>query len=362
MENLFNDQVEETPPLYLKGRGAQINTPNRFDPLIYDKNPTVTWEDDQTQIRTQYTEVHAKSIVNKVESSDIGMEYSMNPYQGCEHGCVYCYARNTHSYWGYSAGLDFEQKILVKKDAPALLAKKLRSKKWEAAPIMLSGNTDCYQPIERKLEITRKILQIFWQFRHPVGLITKNNLILRDLDILSKLAENQLVKAAISLTTLNPELQNKLEPRTAHPLNRLKAIEKLAKHGIPVNVMLAPIIPGLNDHEILTMAKAAADRGATSITHIVVRLNGDVGEIFTDWLTKNFPDRAEKVLNKIKDTHGGQLNDSREGKRMVGEGNIAKIIQDQVKLARRKYFKNQAKTSFNLELYGQFKNPQMRLF
>ncbi len=363
MEELFDtQQFQEPAPRYLKGRGAQINTPNRFENQIYDKNPTVTWEDDQTQIKTQYIDVHAKSIVNKVESSDVGMEYSLNPYQGCEHGCVYCYARNTHAYWGYSAGLDFEQKILVKKDAPALLAKKLRSKNWTAAPIVMSGNTDCYQPIERKLEITRKLLEVFWQFRHPVGLITKNNLILRDMDILTKLAAHNLVHASISLTTLDMELQNKLEPRTAHPLNRLKAIEKLAANGIPVNVMLAPIIPGLNEHEILKMAEAVAERGATSITHIVVRLNGDIGEIFTDWLEKNFPDRAQKILNKIKETHGGQLNDSRVGTRMSGEGKIAKIIADQVKLARKKYGLNKKKVSLNLDMYEQFKYPQLKLF
>jgi len=363
MEKLFNDEIyREISPTFLKGRGAQINTPNPFLNSIHDHDPTVTWEDGQTQVQTQFIYVKAKSIVNKVPSTDVGMSYSMNPYQGCEHGCVYCYARNTHNYWGYSAGLDFEQKILVKKDAPALLAKKLRSKNWEGVPIVLSGNTDCYQPVEKRLEITRKLLEIMLQFRHPVGIITKNNMVLRDLDILKQLAEHNLVKVNISVTTLDVSLQQKLEPRTTHPLGRLRAIETLTANGIPVNVMLAPIIPGLNDHEIFDIAKATSEAGARQMSHIMVRLNGAIGDIFTDWLQKSFPDRAKKILNKIKETHGGQLNDSRFGVRMSGEGHIAQIISDQVQVAKRKYFPNIDKVLLNRDLYQKYKYPQMSLF
>lgn len=363
MSKLFNDDdYREAPPEYLKGRGAQINTPNPFHNTIHDHDPTVTWEDGQTQLKTQFIYVQAKTIVNKVTSTDVGMSYSMNPYQGCEHGCVYCYARNTHNYWGYSAGLDFEQKIMVKKDAPALLSKRLRSKNWEGEPIVLSGNTDCYQPVERKLEITRKLLEIMLHFRHPVGIITKNNMVLRDLDLLKQLAKHNLVSVNISVTTLDTSLQQKLEPRTTHPLGRLKTIETLTKNGIPVNVMLAPIIPGLTDHEIFDIAKATSEAGAKRLSHIIVRLNGAIGDIFTDWVQKNFPDRAQKVLNKIKDTHGGQLNDSRVGTRMSGEGHIAQVISDQVQVAKRKYFPKVGKVTLNRTLYQQFKHPQLSLF
>ncbi len=346
---------------YLKGRGAQINTPNPYADLIYDQEP-LNSSDTEHLNKTDYIPVVAKTIVNKVPSSDIPLGFSINPYQGCEHGCVYCYARNTHPYWGYSAGLDFERKILIKKEAPALLEKKLRSKNWVASPIMLSGNTDCYQPIEQELEITRKLLEVFWKYRHPVGIITKNALITRDLDILQDLAKHQLVKTVISVTSLNYELQRKLEPRTASIFKRLKTIRTLAAHNIPVQVMMAPVIPGLNEHEIFPLAKKVAECGASSIYYTLVRLNGDVATIFIDWLEKNYPDRAEKVLNKIKATHGGTLNDSRKGKRMSGEGRIAEIIRAQFKLANRKFFKEKSKIDYNLDLYEKFKNPQMKLF
>jgi DNA repair photolyase len=286
----------------------------------------------------------------------------MNPYQGCEHGCIYCYARNTHNYWGYSAGMEFEQKILVKKDAPRLLEEKLKQKNWEPEPIMLSGNTDCYQPAEHQFKITRAILEVLWKYRHPVGVITKNNLILRDLDLLKKLSEKDLLRVSISLTTLDESTRRLLEPRTAAVKSRLDTIQKLAVAGIPVNVMLAPIIPGLNDHEILAMAEKVSELGAISIAYTMVRLNGDVAEIFADWAHKAMPDRAERVLNRIRDCHSGQLNDSRFGTRMRGEGEIARVIAQQFKLARAKFFKDKRKPSYNLEWYRQLKNPQMKLF
>ncbi len=347
---------------YIHGRGAQINTANRFHQNIYDEDPLSEVAEEKDLLRTAYIEVHPKTILNKVDSPDIGMAWSMNPYQGCEHGCIYCYARNTHTYWGYSAGMDFERKILVKKTAPALLAKKLKSPNWEPLPIMLAGNTDCYQPAEQTFEITRQILEVLWRFRHPVGIITKNSLILRDLDLLKKMAELRLAKVSISLTTLDESIRRLLEPRTATVKNRLKTIKTLSDNGISVNVMLAPIIPGINDHEMLEMAKTVAGLGAQSIAYTMVRLNGDVATIFEDWIGKALPDRADKVLNKIKACHGGQLNDSRFGTRMTGEGKIAEIVKDQIQLARKLYFKDQKKMEYNLDLYRQMKNPQLKLF
>ncbi|HKK75779.1 MAG TPA: PA0069 family radical SAM protein [Saprospiraceae bacterium] len=338
----------------LKGRGAQINPANRFHEQYYETE----WEQDE---RTEYITVHPKTILNKVDSPDIGMAWSMNPYQGCEHGCVYCYARNTHNYWGYSAGLDFEQKILVKKNAAKLLEQKIQNKNWEAAAIMLSGNTDCYQPAEAKFGITREILEVLWKYRHPVGLITKNSLILRDLDLLKPLAEKKLLKVSISLTSLDEAVRRMLEPRTASVAQRLKTIEVLAKAGISVNVMLAPIIPGINSHEVMAMAKKVADLGARSIAYTIVRLNGDVAKIFEDWIRKMMPARADKVLNKIKECHGGQLSDSRFKQRMVGEGHTAEIIRQQVQLARRLYFSDKEKLVYDTELHQQYKSPQLKL-
>jgi DNA repair photolyase len=218
--------------------------------------------------------------------------------QGCEHGCVYCYARSSHEYWGYSAGLDFERKILVKKNAPLLLEEKLKSKNWRAHTIVLSGNTDCYQPAERQFEITRRCLEIFYKYRHPVGIITKNALVLRDLDLLADLAKDNLVGVNVSITSLNEKIRLLLEPRTATIAKRLQTVRTLSQNGIPVNVMLAPIIPA-STAMILPLAKAAADAGALSIAYTVVRLNGAIGQIFTDWIRKAMPDRAEKVLRKL---------------------------------------------------------------
>lgn len=345
----------------IKGRGAQINPPNPFDQLVYDENPLVHLDEDE-KLQTEFIDVHPKSILNKVTSPDLPLDWSMNPYQGCEHGCVYCYARNTHTYWGYSAGTDFEQKILVKKNAAQLVEDKIRHPNWKAAPLMLAGNTDCYQPIEKKLEITRSVLEVLWKYRHPVSIITKNSLILRDLDLLTKLASHDLVHVSVSVTTLDEELRRVLEPRTASVQSRLYTIEKLSSHGVPVNVMFAPVIPSLNDHEVFKVAEWTSRLGARSIGYTTVRLNGDVALIFEDWIRKVFPDRADKVLNKIKSTHGGTLNDSRFGKRMSGEGNFAEIFRSQFRLAKKKYFEGRETPPYNLELHSQIKNPQMKLF
>jgi len=312
--------------------------------------------------RTQYIEIFPKTILNKVTSPDIGLAYSMNPYQGCEHGCVYCYARNTHEFWGYSAGLDFERKILYKKNAPKLLEEKLKSNKWKAQNIMLSGNTDCYQPIEKKLEITRKILQVFFKYRHPVSIITKNTLILRDLDILSKMAELNLVHVSISVTSLKEETRRVLEPRTASIRKRLKTLKVLSANSIPVNIMMAPIIPAINSHEIFDLVKKVSELGACSAAYTIVRLNGSIANIFTDWVKKTLPDKADKILHQIEDCHGGHLNDSRFGKRMRGEGKIAEQVALQFRLAKKKYLSDVCLPPLNYDLYKKQKNKQYKLF
>lgn len=344
-------------PIKRKGRGAQINPANPYDATHQDRAT-----DPEAEFRTEYIEVYPKTILNKVDSPDIGFCYSLNPYQGCEHGCVYCYARNTHNYWGYSAGLDFERKILVKKAAPRLLEEIFRKKSWKTVPIMLAGNTDIYQPAEQQFGLTRQILEICRRYRHPVGLITKNSLILRDQDILCELAAERLAHVSISLTTLDEDLRRELEPRTASVAQRLKVIETLSAAGIPVNVMLAPVIPGLTDHELLPMAEKVSQLGARSIGYTLVRLNGAIAEIFEDWVRKHRPERAERVLNRIKDCHGGKLNDSRFGTRMRGEGEIANIIAMQFKLAKQRYFGDREWPEYNLELHPHYKTDQLNLF
>ena len=251
---------------------------------------------------------------------------------------------------------------MVKKEAPILLETFIKRKSWKAYPIVMSGNTDCYQPAEKKFEITRQCLEVFLKYKHPVSIITKNALILRDLDFLKALSRDNLVSVNISITSLSEATRRILEPRTATIKKRIETVKVLSENGISVNVMLAPIIPSINSHEVLPLAKAVSDAGALSIAHTIVRLNGAIGEVFTDWIKKTMPDRAEKVLHQIEDCHGGTLNDSRFGQRMRGEGHIAKQINDLVKLARLKYFKGKMMPRLNTELHEPFKDGQMRLF
>ncbi|MFV9549586.1 PA0069 family radical SAM protein [Algibacter sp. PT7-4] len=351
----------------IKGRGAQLNVPNRFFELSHEMRDDFLEycykEGEQAnKNKTQYQDVYPKTIINKIQSPDVGMAYSMNIYQGCEHGCIYCYARNSHEFWGYGAGLDFERQILVKKDASNLLEQKIKKKSWKAYPIILSGNTDCYQPAEKKYSITRACLEVFLKYKHPVGIITKNALILRDLKLLKALAKDNLIAVNISITSLSEDTRRILEPRTTTIKKRLETVKILSENGIPVNVMLAPIIPSINSHEILPLAKAAANSGALSIGHTIVRLNGAIGNIFTDWIKKTMPDRAEKVLHQIESCHGGNLNDSRYGTRMRGEGKIAEQINNLIKLARHKYFKNKTMPKLNCNLHESYKNGQLKLF
>lgn len=351
----------------IKGRGAQRQVNNKFLNLSHELREDFLEHcamegEEAVHSKTSFIDTFPKTIVNKVNSPDVGLEYSLNPYQGCEHGCVYCYARNSHEYWGYGAGMDFEQKVLVKRNAVDLLEKKLRSKTWQATPIVLSGNTDCYQPVEKRLKITRQLLQVFLKYKHPVGIITKNSLVQRDLDILEELARDNLVRVNISITSLNEDIRRQLEPRTASIKKRLETVEKLQGAGVPVNVMMAPIIPSINSHEILPMVKEIADRGACGVGYTMVRLNGALGEVFSTWIRKAMPDRAEKVLKQIAECHGGSFNDSRFGLRMKGEGTIAEQVRQQFTIARRKYLSGRERPVLNCSLHQQYKDGQMKLF
>ncbi|RYZ17092.1 MAG: PA0069 family radical SAM protein, partial [Chitinophagaceae bacterium] len=315
----------------------------------------------EASVQTQFIEVQAKTLVNKVESPDVGMLYSMNPYQGCEHGCIYCYARNSFEYLGFSAGLDFESKIHVKQNAAQLLRQFLQHPKWTCVPLSLSGNTDCYQPAERRFRLTRSLLEVCLEFNQPVGIITKNAGVLRDADLLQQLAERRLVSVIMTITSLEEDLRRVLEPRTTTGAQRLRTIEALSKIGVQTGVMLGPMIPGLNEQEMPAILKAASEAGATFSAYTFIRLNGAVKLLFHDWLYKNFPDRADKVWHFIESAHGGRVNDSEFGRRMRGEGNIAQLVADQYKAYTRKY-------GFHHERLGldctQFRRPgeQMKLF
>ncbi|MFT4031724.1 MAG: PA0069 family radical SAM protein [Siphonobacter sp.] len=345
------------PSDYLKGRGAQLNTANRFLKHRYEEE-NEDFDELNPSPLTQFFSDHPKKIVNKITSPDLPMMMSLNPYQGCEHGCIYCYARNSHEYWGFSAGLDFESKIMVKRNAPVLLEEAFKKPTWKVIPIEVSGNTDCYQPAERQFQITRNLLKVFVKYRNPIGMITKNALILRDIDLISELAQFNLVHIYISLTSLNEELRQAMEPRTVTSHQRLRVIEKLTAAGIPVGVMTAPIIPGLNDQEIPKLIEAAAQAGALTAGHTVVRLNGAIGDIFQDWIYKAFPDRAEKVLNQIRDCHGGNLNDSRWGTRMRGEGTIASHIHQLHRVSRQRFMPNRKMPDYDLT---QFRREGMQM-
>ena len=346
-----------------KGRGAQLNPKNRFQKGEYlCMYPEAIDDWEQIPRKTEFIMDDSKSVVNKVESPDVGMLYSVNPYQGCEHGCIYCYARNSHEYWGYSAGQDFESRIVVKKNAAALLRRFFDRPDWTPAPISLSGNTDCYQPIERRMRITRQLLEVCLEYRNPVGILTKNSLVLRDLDLLKELASMDLVRVFTSITSLDEDLRQKMEPRTASYRNRLKVVETMSKESIPVGIMNAPIIPGLTDHQMPEVLKAAADAGAKWAGYTIVRLNGALGPLFRDWLYKAYPDRADKVWESICECHGGSVNDNRWGNRIVGEGKFAEMIKQQFQIFCRKYGLNQDEMQFNTSLFRRVKNGQLPLF
>ncbi len=321
-----------------RGRSSGFNPPNRFarlhlEPLEID----LPADDDSRLIPTTLYHDASRTILARNDSPDIPFRYSINPYRGCEHGCIYCYARPSHEYLGFSAGLDFESKIMVKLDAPGLLRTALAKKSWRPQTVAFSGNTDCYQPVERSLQLTRQCLHVFLDFRNPVGIVTKNALVLRDLDVLREMARMELVHVLVTITSLDAPLVRAMEPRTSAPSLRLETIERLAQAGIPVGVSVAPVIPGLNDEEIPRILQLAADAGAEEAGYELLRLPGPVEPLFLDWLNRTLPDRAGKIINRIRDTRGGTLNDARFGLRMRGEGEIARAIDTLFELHARKF-------------------------
>jgi DNA repair photolyase len=311
-------------PRSITGRGAAANPKNRFEKIGVEPDPAETG--DEPRPETVYLRDHSRSIVATNNSPDIGFDASINPYRGCSHGCAYCYARPTHEYLGLSAGLDFESKVLVKEDAAGLLCGQLASPRWEPKVLSMSGVTDPYQPVERKLGITRGCLEVLAGFRNPVVVVTKNHLVTRDMDLLSELARYGAAAVAVSLTTLDDDLRRVMEPRTSRPVRRLAAIRKLSEAGIPVGVMTAPVIPALNDHELPNLLAAAAEAGAAFAGYVPVRLPGAVAPLFEEWLERHFPDRKEKVLGRIRSMRGGKLNDPGFGSRMKGGGVYAEHI------------------------------------
>ena len=313
-----------------KGRGATLNLEGRFATRsrTRDDDGWGSLDEPLPPLETVVQPETARSIVSRNDSPDLPISQSINPYRGCEHGCIYCYARPTHEYFGLSAGLDFETKIFAKTDAAQLLRKELAAPKWKGDMIAISGVTDCYQPLERKLKITRSCLEVLLEFRNPVAIITKNHLITRDVDILSQMAEYDGVCVSISVTSLRKEIQRVMEPRTSVPARRLAAIETLAKAGVPVNVMVAPVVPGLTDHEMPAILEAARNAGARGAGYITLRLPYAVKDLFERWVERHFPDRKDKILNRVRELRNGKLYDPTFGVRMRGEG----VFADQIEL------------------------------
>jgi DNA repair photolyase len=319
----------------MRGRGSDSNPKNRFESL--ERIPEPSDDSDETcSPNTQFLIDSSKSIIAYNVSPDVGFDASVNAYRGCEHGCVYCYARPTHEYLGFSSGLDFETKIMVKEDAPELLRNEFSSPKWKPQLLGMSGVTDCYQPVEKKKQITRRCLEVCLEFRNPVVIVTKNYLVTRDIDILSEMARYDCVGVTISLTTLDHKLSSLLEPRASRPARRLGTIKTLADAGIPVGYLQAPMISGLTDSEAPAIAQAAANAGATFAGYVALRLPFAVKALFEHWLEQHYPDRKEKVLNRIRAMRGGKLNDANFQTRMRGEGIFAEQMQELFQLATRK--------------------------
>ncbi len=340
------------------GRGAAYNPPNRFEPFHLEG---IDAGEEPRAVPTRYYVDSARSILAQNDSPDVPFDFSVNPYRGCEHGCIYCYARQTHEYLGFSAGVDFESKILIKPDAPELLEQAFRRKSWKPQTVCLSGNTDCYQPIERHLELTRRCLQVFLKFRNPVMVITKSHLITRDLDLLGQLARLNLVSAQFSVTTLDPDLARIMEPRAATPARRLEAMRLLSEAGVPAGVSVSPVIPGLTDGEIPSILKSAASAGARSAMYILIRLPLTVEELFVDWLHRQMPGRAGKILNRLREIRGGKLSSADFGTRKRGEGKMAESIKALYDLACRRYGLNQAEIKLATDRFRR-DSDQLTLF
>jgi DNA repair photolyase len=362
-------EAPASPPAGLRivhGRGASSNPLNRFETLEVDFEPGgAPWaatEEGEGRVETRYLRDTSRSVIATNSSPDVGFDASINPYRGCEHGCIYCYARPSHEYLGFSAGLDFESRILVKEDAPELLARELASPRWKPQVLALSGVTDPYQPIERTLEITRRCLGVLAEHRNPVVVITKSALVTRDVDHLAELAAHGAAAVSLSITTLDPELARRMEPRAAHPRERLKAIERLAAAGVPVGVMVAPVVPAITDHEVPRILEAAAEAGARRAGYVMLRLPGAVAGLFERWLEEHFPDRKEKVLNRVRGLRGGRLNDPRFGNRMRGEGAFADQVKAMFRTWKRRYGLDAPRAELSTAAFRRPGGDQLGLF
>jgi DNA repair photolyase len=353
----------------IRGRGAAANPTNRFETLDFAPDPDLDMPDpsdpdafDPVSTATVYLKDTTRKIIATNDSPDIGFESSVNPYRGCEHGCIYCYARPTHEYLGFSAGLDFETRIMVKTEAPELLRGALSKPNWKPQTLFFSGVTDCYQPIERRLKLTRRCLEVLAEFGNPVAIVTKNALVERDIDILQKLAAQQAAAVYVSITTLNPDLTRIMEPRTSVPRRRLEAIAQLAAAKIPAGVMVAPVIPGLTDEEVPAILQAAANAGANFASYTMVRLPHGVAPLFEDWLGRHFPDRKSKILSRIRAIRQGKLNDPNFGSRMRGSGIWAEQLDAMFKLAKRKAGLDRVRVKLSTTSFRPAAKAQLDLF
>lgn len=352
-----------------RGRGTTDSPGNRFERFAVESDDGA-WEEivatdpefTPRRPRTEIFDDDTQSIISTNRSPDIGFDHSLNPYRGCEHGCSYCYARPYHEYLGFDCGLGFETKIVAKRNAPDLLERTLAKPTWKPVPLACSGVTDCYQPIERDLRITRGCLEVLAKARNPVGIVTKNDLVLRDLDLLSELARHGAVVVVLSVTTLDASLAGRMEPRASRPAARLAAVRELADAGVPVGISMAPLIPGLNDHEIPAVMKAAADHGATFASGTVLRLPYQVKDIFSGWLARHFPDRKETVLGRVRELRGGRLNDAGFGTRMSGTGPMAEQIRKMLDVAKRRHGLDQPRSPLSIAAFRRPMPGQGELF
>jgi DNA repair photolyase len=346
----MNDPLPFQPK---NGRGAVSAPAGRFE-RFETKAVDDGWEEGREEAPKLKTHLHldtSRSVINYIDSPDVGFSRSINPYRGCEHGCIYCYARPSHSYLGFSAGLDFETEIFHKADAPEILRRELSARNYKPATIVIGSNTDCYQPVERELKLTRAIIAILAESQHPTGIITKSALVTRDVDLLAPMAAKQLVRVNISLTTLDPTLARAMEPRAAAPYKRLKTIETLAKAGIPVTVMVAPMIPGLNDAELERIMQSAYDAGARNAHYTLVRLPYELKTLFEEWLRAHYPDRLDKVLSHIRETRNGKLYDADYSQRRIGTGVLADLLGQRFELAKKRYGFSEGYYSLRKDLF-----------
>lgn len=358
---MIKQAAQFTVPRDIKGRGSTYNPANRFEPICSEIDPE--WDPaDNRPLRTEYLRDNTKSLIQFNDSPDIGSAASLNLYRGCEHGCVYCFARPTHEFFGLSSGLDFESRIFVKDQAPQLLRQALLKKSWNPQTLTLSSVTDPYQPIERRLNLARECLKVLLEFKNPVAIITKNRLVTRDLDLLQELHAFQGICVNISLTTLDKNLARKMEPRTSTPDDRLKTIEILSKAGIPVRVLAAPIIPGITDREIPAILRSARGAGAIQASYIVVRLPYQVKDMFIDWLEKHYPERKTKVLNRLRSMRRGKLYHAQFGTRMRGEGPFAEQIRQLFHVSCRKYGLNKESIRLSTDHFVRSQPSQYTLF